>query len=272
MTTSRHGAGCEPNRHGAIASIKDEGPRATRRPQGAARNICSRVIDRYGGRYSVELGIRLAPNRPQQAFRWFLAALLFGAPIRAPTAAAAYRALVTAGIDSPRAVIATDWGDLVSLLDQGGYARYDYKTATKLQKVCAVISARYRGSLNALHAAAASSADLETALQALGSGVGPVTTGIFLREMRGVWPKARPLPSDTVVNAAHHLGLVPGHVTDRAAVLQSIRRLWNAHPAPGRTFADFETALARAGMDLKHRLRIAHRGDGKTVRPNPSIS
>lgn len=217
-------------------------------------DVCNRLIDRYGGRFSTGLGLRLAANRPREIFRWFLAAVLFGAPIRATAAAATYRMLQRAGIDSPGAVIATGWGGLVTLLDEGGYARYDYKTATKLLEVCGAIRERYRGSLAALHAAASDSDDLEARLLALGTGIGPVTANIFLREMRGIWPKARPLPLPIVIRAAHHLGVVPVHVSEPAAVLDALQRLWDRHPAAGRDFADFEAALLRAGLDLQRRL------------------
>lgn len=232
---------------------------AIERPQsgrlgGPRHDVCGRLIDRYGGRYSTELGLRLAANRHREIFQWFLAAVLFGAPIRATAAAATYRALQGAGIDSPRAVIATGWNGLVTLLDEGGYARYDYKTATKLLEVCGAIQERYRGSLAALHAAASDSADLEARLLALGTGIGPVTANIFLREMRGIWPKAQPLPLPIVIHAAHHLGAVPVRVSAPAAVLDALQRLWDRHPAAGRDFADFEAALVRAGLDLQHRL------------------
>lgn len=222
--------------------------------ESAESGICSRLIGRYGGRFSTELGIRPAANRAREIFHWLLAAVLFGAPIRATAAATTYRALAAAGIDSPRAVLAADWNGIVAILDRGGYVRYDYKTATKLQAVCAAIKARYRGNLAALHAAAADSADLQARVLALGKGIGPVTANIFLREMRGIWAKAQPLPSETVIDAAHHLGLVPAHVSEPAAVLRALQRLWKQHPAAGRTFPDFEAALARAGMDLKRQL------------------
>ena len=36
-------------------------------------------------------------------------------------------------------------GDLIAMLDAGGYARYDYRTATRLLELSEIISERYDG-------------------------------------------------------------------------------------------------------------------------------
>jgi hypothetical protein len=57
------------------------------------------------------------------------------------------------------------------------------------------------------------SRDLASALDDL-PGWGPVTVGLFLRELRGVWPGAR-VPLDAqVVEAARHLGLLDSDTPD----------------------------------------------------------
>ena len=38
-------------------------------------------------------------------------------------------------------------------------------------------------------------------------GVGPVAVSIFLRELRGIWPKARPKPSRIAVEVGRRLGI-----------------------------------------------------------------
>jgi hypothetical protein len=47
---------------------------------------------------------------------------------------------------------------------------------------------------------------LEKKLQKL-KGVGPVVTNIFLRELRGTWPKVRPKPSGLALEVGMRLGL-----------------------------------------------------------------
>jgi endonuclease III len=222
-------------------------------------SVCRRVIERYGGRFSTELGIRPAPGRPREIFRWFLAAILLAAPIRTETALSTCRVFDAAGLDRPQRILAAGWDTLVALLDEGGYTRYDFRTATKLQAVCALLTERYHGSLPRLYRAASSAADLEARLRALGKGIGPVTINIFLREMRGTWKKADPPPSPLAVDAAHHLGFVPPHVTAPRAVARTLRRVWTTHRVRGRRYADFESALVRAGLAL-HRARPAAAG------------
>ena len=89
---------------------------------------------------------------------------------------------------------------------QGGYIRYDFKTATMLLEVMEALQERYGGDLNLLHSQAADARDLEARLEEF-KGIGPVTVNIFLRELRGIWPKAQPLPGDLAVLAARNLGL-----------------------------------------------------------------
>lgn len=73
----------------------------------------------------------------------------------------------------------------------------------------AALLGRFGGNLNALHDAAHGARDLERQLRGIGKGIGEVTAGIFLRELRGIWPKARPLPSALALDAARDLGLIP---------------------------------------------------------------
>ncbi len=57
-----------------------------------------------------------------------------------------------------------------------------------------------------LHCAAKDSADLEARVSSF-YGVGPVTTNIFLRELRPVWPKANPDPLPVVRERARRDGI-----------------------------------------------------------------
>ncbi|MBC7130851.1 hypothetical protein H5T51_06510, partial [Candidatus Bathyarchaeota archaeon] len=64
------------------------------------------------------------------------------------------------------------------------------------------------GSLTKIHRDAADPRDLEAKLKPLGKGLGTVTISIFLRELRDIWVKADPEPSDLTVLAAKNLGII----------------------------------------------------------------
>ena len=110
--------------------------------------------------------------------------------------------------------------------------RYDFKTATKLLGINRDLLECYAGDLNALHAAARDARDLEQRLKALGKGIGEVTAGIFLRELRGIWSKADPAPSALVLLAARHLGLLARGPQTTQRALASLRSAWRRARSP----------------------------------------
>jgi len=162
-----------------------------------------------GGRFSTELGIDVDSGESLEIFKWFLAAILFGARISGRIANGTYREFAKEGLLSADKILRCGWTGLVRALDRGGYTRYDFKTATKLLGICGALVENYAGDLNKLHTAAKNAPDLEKRVKELGKGIGDVTAGIFLREMRGTWAKAEPLPSDLVLIGAKELGLLP---------------------------------------------------------------
>ncbi|MGE5247827.1 MAG: hypothetical protein ACM3L8_05725, partial [Verrucomicrobiota bacterium] len=149
------------------------------------------------------------------------------------------------GVDSPERIRGTGRDGLVAILDAGGYARYDFSTATKLLAIAGDLLEGYGGDLNVLHDRSEGPRDLESRLQCLGKGIGPVTANIFLREMRPAWPKADPAVSPLAVLAARDLGLAgrEGNPMD------ALRSAWAADKAEGFVFGDFEAALVRLGKD-----------------------
>jgi len=134
--------------------------------------------------YSEELGIDL--SKPSGRFKWFVASILFGARISEQIASNTYGYFETAGIASaPEKIIQPGLERLVEILDSGGYVRYDFSTATKLLEIMASLQSNY-GNLENLYRQSTDSKDLERRLQEF-KGIGPATTQIFLRELRGRW-------------------------------------------------------------------------------------
>ena len=90
----------------------------------------------YPGRFSTDLGIDLSQGRSREIFKWFLASVLFGARISESIVKKTFREFASRAIVSPKVILDTGWDGLVEVLDQGGYVRYDFKTATKLLDLC----------------------------------------------------------------------------------------------------------------------------------------
>lgn len=230
------------------------------------KGVIDKLLSEIGGKFSRELGIDLAGNIPKDIFKWFLAAKLFGARISTGIAVRTFREFERRGVVTPEDILATGWDGLVSILDAGGYARYDFSTATRLLAIMETLNRSYGGDLNALYGRARNSTDLERLLKELGKGIGDVTVTIFLRELRTVWPKARPPLSPLALLASRHLGLA-GAGEESLAVLES---LWSKHPVEGCDFCDFEAALVRLGKDYCRKGRhyacpfrdICENGDG----------
>jgi len=210
--------------------------------------VIAELLTRLGGKFSTELGIKVAEG-PEERQKWFLAAILFGAPISGSLASRTYRVMADQGVTCPDAVLARGWEGLVVLLDQGGYTRYDFKTATKLLTVMTALKENYQGDLDLLAATARDPVDLEQRLRALASGIGPTTINIFLRELRNIWPQAQPPLSPLARLGADHLGLIPGDLSS-AEAWKILWAHWQAQPAAGFEVTDLEAALVRLGRDF----------------------
>jgi hypothetical protein len=153
------------------------------------------------------LGIDLKSKRPEETLKWFLAAILYSKPIRESSATKTYRCFERLGVLTAKRIVQTGWDGLVSILDEGGYTRYDFSTADKLLEVFYKLEKLYKGDLTLLHNRSKDYRDLENRLKELGKGVGDTTVSIFLRDMRGVWEKVDPRPSPLVRSAMEKLGI-----------------------------------------------------------------
>jgi len=206
------------------------------------------LVRQLGKKFSVGLGIDLASLENLEIFKWFLVSILFGARISETIAVKTYREFEKEKILSSETILRTGWDGLVEILDRGGYVRYDFKTATKLLEVMGSLKDKYRGNLNTLHEDSLDSRDLERRIKNLGKGIGEVTVGIFLRELRGLWKKANPPLSPLVLTAMRNLALLDRETVNRS-VLPSLKFLWERNFVKGRNFADLEVALLRLGKN-----------------------
>ncbi len=212
-----------------------------------------KILKEFGGSFAQQLNIDLSSLREQELFKWFLAAILYGAPIPEKIASKTFPIFAQRKIDSPAKLLNIGWEGIVSLLDEGGYVRYDFKTATKLLEMAQRLQENYGGKLQKIYAEAKNSRDLEKRLQSLARGIGPLTINIFLRELRGIWKKADPLPSDLCVAAARYLRFIPQNLRSPQKILAALKSLWQKCPIPGYNFVDFEAALVRFGLHMRRR-------------------
>jgi len=192
-------------------------------------------VDKFGQPFSEMLDIDLKSRRNGEIVKWFLASILYGKPIRESSATATYRGFEEKGVISASKIVKTGWEGLVSILDDGGYTRYDFSTADRLLEIFRNLQKKYAGDLNRLYSSARGEKDLEEKLKDLGRGIGDTTVSIFLRDMRIAWPKAEPRPSLLVALAMRELGIKDLHKFAKANRFDIIR---------------LETALLRLGKDF----------------------
>jgi len=153
--------------------------------------------------YSQELGLDLRGEKDR--FKWFLASILFAKRISSGIAKRTYKEFEREGIVTPEKIIESGWDKLVEVLDLGGYVRYDFSTASNLLEIAVSLKEKY-GSLETLYTQARDSKDLENKLLEF-KGVGSTAVSIFLRELKGIWERAKPRPSPLAKEVASKLGL-----------------------------------------------------------------
>ncbi|MFD9812062.1 endonuclease [Streptomyces sp. NPDC059080] len=199
------------------------------------RDVARVLLDRHGTTYAAEAGIRLR-DTPQPLYQLLVLALLLSARIRASVAVAAARELFAAGMRTPRSMAEATWQQRVDALGEGGYRRYDERTATQLGSGATLLHDSCGGDLRRIRDAAdGDPGALSDALQEL-PGIGPAGAAIFLREVQGVWPALAPFLDGKALQGAERLGLPqdPG----RLATL-----------VPDEDLAAFAAALVRAALD-----------------------
>ena len=213
------------------------------------------LVESLGQRYSEELGISLLGGEDKEIFKWFLASILFGTPIRESSVIKTYKRFEKYNVLAPECILETGWDGLVRMLDEGGYTRYDFKTADKLLAVMRNLLENCEGSLTLLDERASDCRDLEKRLKDLGKGIGDVTVSIFLRELRGILEKANPNPTNLVIVAAKNLGIIEEESGE--AALAELEKFWCHNRIAGKSFVNSETALLRLGKDFCKKRRCA---------------
>jgi endonuclease III len=193
------------------------------------------LLHKFPKTYSEELGINLSRRAENEIFKWFLASVLFGHRISENIAKRTYREFEKEKLATPQSILNAGWDKLVEVLDRGGYVRYDFSTASALLEITQKLKSDYNNSLENLHERAGNAADLEKKLMEF-KRVGPVTTNIFLRELRAIWPKADSKPSKFVILAAKDLKVN--------------LKLFNRKTMK---FVRLESALLRYGKELMHK-------------------
>jgi endonuclease III len=177
--------------------------------------------------YSEELGIDLASGNDRELFSWLLASMLFGARISEKIAKQTYRAFKNHGLLDPQRIIDAGMDELIQIMHEGGYTRYDGVASDQILRTCRRLVEMYDGSLIRLLTEADGPRDLERQLEEF-HGIGPVTVNIFLRELRPFWKNADPEPLPRTKKMAERCGID-----------------LNAYDRSSMTFARVEAGLIR---------------------------
>ncbi|MFF3886037.1 endonuclease [Streptomyces sp. NPDC001914] len=167
----------------------------------ADKAVVRALLRRQRRTYAAQAGIRLR-DTPAPLYRTLVLAVLLSARIRADTAVAAARALFDAGMRDARSMARASWQQRVDALGEGGYRRYDERTATILGDGAELVLERYGGDLRRLR----EEPDPRKALLEL-PGIGPTGADIFLRAVQGVWTEFAPYFDGKALDGARRLGL-----------------------------------------------------------------
>ncbi len=129
-----------------------------------------------------DLNIQLKHNDDAALFKWLLASFLMGKRIQAEIAAEAYRVIADKhGRDTPRKLAACSHRELVAMLGEAHYVRYDETTAVRLHALARKLNDEYAGKVSHMVEASADRQAFERRLAEF-DGIGPKTVEIFMRE------------------------------------------------------------------------------------------
>ncbi|GAA4290385.1 endonuclease [Mycobacterium paraffinicum] len=170
------------------------------------QQLVRRLLDVAGTTYAAEARIKLA-DKPMPLFQLLVICMLASKPIDAAIAMGAGRELFTAGLRTPKAVLASDRQTMIDAFGRAHYVRYDESSATRLTGMAEHVRDEYSGDLREL--ADRSGRDVAAAKRLLKGfkGIGDTGADIYLREVQDVWTWVRPYFDDRATDAAKQLGL-----------------------------------------------------------------
>jgi endonuclease III len=129
-----------------------------------------------------DLQISLDDANEEGLFKWLVASFLMGKRIQGAIAAEAYRLIVEKHQrDTPRKLARCTHRELVAMLGEAHYVRYDESTATRLLALVHKLNNEYAAKVNNIVAASVDRREFEKRLLTF-DGVGPKTVEIFMRE------------------------------------------------------------------------------------------
>jgi endonuclease III len=132
------------------------------------------------------LGIDLKQDDESALFKWFIASFLMGKRIQAEIAAQAYRVIVEQHArDTALKLGRCTHRELVGMLGEAHYVRYDETTARRLLALSAKLHEEYAGKIGDIQRASENRQAFEKRLAAF-EGVGPKTIEIFMRDAEAV--------------------------------------------------------------------------------------
>lgn len=114
-------------------------------------------------------------------FRWFLLAYLSGKPIQSSVALQTWKLFIDYKVDTPWAIAEMNRRQLVRILHEGKYTRYQEVMARALQTCMQQLILYYEGSLTLMLDQSETEDEFSKRLQKL-YGVGPKTAEIIMRE------------------------------------------------------------------------------------------
>ncbi|MGF6457881.1 DNA methylase [Pseudomonas frederiksbergensis] len=129
-----------------------------------------------------DLQIDLRGANETALFKWLVASFLMGKRIQGAIAANAYKVVVEQHQrDTPQKLAHCTHRQLVVMLGQAHYVRYDETTASRLLALASKLNNEYAGKVSNIVEASADRQAFEKRLSEF-EGIGPKTIEIFMRE------------------------------------------------------------------------------------------
>ncbi len=171
-----------------------------------ADTLIETLISEQGTLYSEEMGADIGRDTPQELFHWLVGSIMLSARISSSNAVRGAAALRSAGLHRIDAIEAADRTELVRVLNENGYARYDESTADYIRDTASWAKRDWGGDLRRLRDAGGGSDAVLRRLQGA-KGLGPLGARIFAREAQLSWAVLYPMLDGPAVDQAESYGL-----------------------------------------------------------------